>query len=57
MFLRPQVFFLEEGKGTQACQVPGDGVQQEEGNGGSFKSMFFELNLFHGEKKNPFVVA
>lgn len=30
---------------------------RREGYGGSFKSMFFELDLFHGEKKNPFAVA
>lgn len=44
--------FLEEGRGTQACQVPGDGVQQEGGGGGSFWSMFFELDLVHRDKKN-----
>lgn len=51
MFLRPQVFFWHRGGAPRRVRCLEMESKRKEGKGESFKSMFFELLLFHGEKK------
>lgn len=51
MFLRPQVFFFGGGEGHPGVSGAWRWSPTGEGEGGSFKSVFFELDVFHSGKK------